>query len=57
MMPVFHRVRDVVPSSLATESNRMPPKTLAERNDHWIHELARRFIETVRYARIKMGDL
>ena len=42
-------------SSLGIGSELMPRKALAERNDQWIHELARRFIEAVRNARINMG--
>jgi len=42
-------------SSLGIGTELMPTKALAERNDQWIHELARRFIEAVRNARINMG--
>lgn len=42
-------------SSLGIGTELMPTKALAERNDQWIHELARRFTEAVRNARINMG--
>jgi hypothetical protein len=35
----------------------MPRKALQTRQDQWIHELARRFIEAVRNARIHMSGL
>lgn len=42
-------------SSIGIGSELMPSKALATRQDQWIHELARRFIEAVRNARIHMG--
>jgi hypothetical protein len=33
----------------------MPRKALSTRQDQWIRELARRYIEAVRSARIHMG--
>jgi 2-dehydro-3-deoxyphosphogluconate aldolase/(4S)-4-hydroxy-2-oxoglutarate aldolase len=39
-------------SSLGIGSELMPPKALLAREGHWIHELARRFIEAVRNTRI-----
>ena len=42
-------------SCLGVGSELMPRKALAERNDQWILELARRFLEAVRNARINMG--
>ena len=42
-------------SSLGIGSELMPRKALSTRQDQWIHELARRFIEAVRNARIHMG--
>jgi 2-dehydro-3-deoxyphosphogluconate aldolase/(4S)-4-hydroxy-2-oxoglutarate aldolase len=42
-------------SSLGIGSELMPPQALLKRRDQWIHELARRFIEAVRNARIHMG--
>jgi 2-dehydro-3-deoxyphosphogluconate aldolase / (4S)-4-hydroxy-2-oxoglutarate aldolase len=42
-------------SSLGIGSELMPRKALLTRQDQWIHELARRFIEAVRNARIHMG--
>jgi 2-dehydro-3-deoxyphosphogluconate aldolase/(4S)-4-hydroxy-2-oxoglutarate aldolase len=41
-------------SSLGIGSELMPRQALAKRQDKWIHELARRFIETVRNARLHM---
>jgi 2-dehydro-3-deoxyphosphogluconate aldolase/(4S)-4-hydroxy-2-oxoglutarate aldolase len=43
-------------SSLGIGSELMPRKALATRQDQWIHELARRFIEAVRNSRIHMSD-
>jgi hypothetical protein len=34
----------------------MPRKALVARQDHWMHELARRFTEAVRNARIHMNS-
>ena len=42
-------------SSLGIGSELMPRKALATRQDQWIRELARRFIEAVRNARIHMS--
>jgi 2-dehydro-3-deoxyphosphogluconate aldolase/(4S)-4-hydroxy-2-oxoglutarate aldolase len=42
-------------SSLGIGSELMPRKALLTRQEQWIHELARRFIEAVRNARIHMG--
>jgi 2-dehydro-3-deoxyphosphogluconate aldolase/(4S)-4-hydroxy-2-oxoglutarate aldolase len=42
-------------SALGIGSELMPPKALATRQDQWIHELARRYIEAVRNARIHMS--
>jgi 2-dehydro-3-deoxyphosphogluconate aldolase/(4S)-4-hydroxy-2-oxoglutarate aldolase len=42
-------------SSLGIGSELMPRKALSTRQDQWIHELARRFIEAVRNARIHMA--
>jgi 2-dehydro-3-deoxyphosphogluconate aldolase/(4S)-4-hydroxy-2-oxoglutarate aldolase len=42
-------------SSLGIGSELMPRKALMARQEHWIHELARRFIEAVRNARIHMS--
>jgi 2-dehydro-3-deoxyphosphogluconate aldolase/(4S)-4-hydroxy-2-oxoglutarate aldolase len=42
-------------SSLGIGSELMPRQALLKRQDQWIHELARRFIEAVRNARIHMG--
>jgi 2-dehydro-3-deoxyphosphogluconate aldolase/(4S)-4-hydroxy-2-oxoglutarate aldolase len=42
-------------SSIGIGSELMPRKALATRQDQWIRELARRFIEAVRNARILMG--
>lgn len=42
-------------SSLGIGSELMPSKALATRQDQWIRELARRYIEAVRNARIHMS--
>jgi 2-dehydro-3-deoxyphosphogluconate aldolase/(4S)-4-hydroxy-2-oxoglutarate aldolase len=42
-------------SSLGIGSELMPRKALRERQDQWIHELARRFLEAVRNARLHMA--
>ena len=42
-------------SSLGIGSELMPRKALVTRQDQWIHELARRFIEAVRNARIHIA--
>jgi len=42
-------------SSLGIGSELMPRKALQNRQDQWIRELARRFLEAVRNARINMG--
>jgi 2-dehydro-3-deoxyphosphogluconate aldolase/(4S)-4-hydroxy-2-oxoglutarate aldolase len=42
-------------ASLGIGSELMPRKALVTRQDQWIHELARRFIEAVRNARIHMS--
>ena len=42
-------------SSLGIGSELMPRQALAKRQEQWIHELARRFIETVRNARLHMS--
>ena len=42
-------------SALGIGSELMPRKALQTRQDNWIHELARRFIEAVRNARIHMA--
>jgi 2-dehydro-3-deoxyphosphogluconate aldolase / (4S)-4-hydroxy-2-oxoglutarate aldolase len=42
-------------SSIGIGSELMPSKAIATRQDQWIHELARRFLETVRNARIHMA--
>jgi 2-dehydro-3-deoxyphosphogluconate aldolase/(4S)-4-hydroxy-2-oxoglutarate aldolase len=42
-------------SSLGIGSELMPRKALLARQDQWIHELARRFLEAVRSARIHMS--
>jgi len=42
-------------SAIGIGSELMPRKALQARQDQWIHELARRFIEAVRNARIHMG--
>ena len=44
-------------SAIGIGSELMPRKALATRQDQWIHELARRFIEAVRNARIHMGGV
>jgi 2-dehydro-3-deoxyphosphogluconate aldolase/(4S)-4-hydroxy-2-oxoglutarate aldolase len=44
-------------SSIGIGSELMPRKALATRQDQWIHELARRFIEAVRNARIHMSGV
>ena len=44
-------------SSIGIGSELMPRKALATRQDQWIHELARRFIEAVRNARVHMGGV
>ena len=42
-------------SSIGIGSELMPSKAIATRQSQWIHELARRFLETVRNARIHMA--
>ena len=42
-------------SSLGIGSELMPRKALRDRQDQWIHELARRFLEAVRNARLNMA--
>jgi len=42
-------------SSIGIGSELMPRKAIATRQDKWIHELARRFLETVRNARSHMA--
>ena len=42
-------------SSIGIGSELMPRKALVTRQDQWIHELARRYIEAVKNARIHMG--
>ncbi|MGA1984425.1 MAG: bifunctional 4-hydroxy-2-oxoglutarate aldolase/2-dehydro-3-deoxy-phosphogluconate aldolase [Acidobacteriaceae bacterium] len=42
-------------SALGIGSELMPRKALLTRQDNWIHELARRFIEAVRNARLHMS--
>ena len=42
-------------SSIGIGSELMPRKALKTRQDQWIRELARRYIEAVRNARIHMG--
>jgi 2-dehydro-3-deoxyphosphogluconate aldolase / (4S)-4-hydroxy-2-oxoglutarate aldolase len=42
-------------SSLGIGSELMPRKALSTRQDQWIHELARRFLEAVRSARIHLA--
>ena len=42
-------------SSIGIGSELMPRKALTTRDAHWIHELARRFIETVRNTRLHMA--
>jgi 2-dehydro-3-deoxyphosphogluconate aldolase/(4S)-4-hydroxy-2-oxoglutarate aldolase len=42
-------------ASLGIGSELMPRKALVTRQDQWIHELARRFLEAVRNARIHMS--
>jgi 2-dehydro-3-deoxyphosphogluconate aldolase/(4S)-4-hydroxy-2-oxoglutarate aldolase len=42
-------------ASLGIGSELMPKQALLKRQDQWIHELARRFIETVRNARVHMS--
>jgi 2-dehydro-3-deoxyphosphogluconate aldolase/(4S)-4-hydroxy-2-oxoglutarate aldolase len=42
-------------ASLGIGHELMPHKALVTRDDKWIHELARRFIETIRNARIHMS--
>ena len=42
-------------SSIGIGSELMPKKALMARQEQWIHELARRFIEAVRNARIHMS--
>jgi 2-dehydro-3-deoxyphosphogluconate aldolase/(4S)-4-hydroxy-2-oxoglutarate aldolase len=44
-------------SSLGIGSELMPRKAVATRQDQWIHELARRFLEAVRNARIHMAAM
>lgn len=44
-------------SSLGIGSELMPRKAVATRQDQWIRELARRFLEAVRSARIHMGEI
>ena len=39
-------------SALGIGAELMPPKALATHQDQWIHELARRYIEAIRNARI-----
>jgi 2-dehydro-3-deoxyphosphogluconate aldolase/(4S)-4-hydroxy-2-oxoglutarate aldolase len=41
-------------SCLGIGSELMPPKALATRQKNWIHELARRYMETIRNARANM---
>jgi 2-dehydro-3-deoxyphosphogluconate aldolase/(4S)-4-hydroxy-2-oxoglutarate aldolase len=43
-------------SSLGIGSELMPRKAVATRQDQWIRELARRFLEAVRNARILMAS-
>jgi 2-dehydro-3-deoxyphosphogluconate aldolase/(4S)-4-hydroxy-2-oxoglutarate aldolase len=43
-------------SAIGIGSELMPRKALVTRQGRWIHELARRFIEAVRNARIHMSD-
>jgi 2-dehydro-3-deoxyphosphogluconate aldolase/(4S)-4-hydroxy-2-oxoglutarate aldolase len=43
-------------SALGIGSELMPRKALSTRQDNWIHELARRFIEAVRNARLHMAS-
>jgi len=43
-------------SSLGIGSELMPRKAIATRQDQWIRELARRFLEAVRNARIHMAN-
>jgi 2-dehydro-3-deoxyphosphogluconate aldolase/(4S)-4-hydroxy-2-oxoglutarate aldolase len=42
-------------SSIGIGSELMPRKALSTRQDQWIHELARRYLEAVRSARIHMS--
>ena len=42
-------------SSLGIGSELMPKQAILKRQDQWIHELARRFIETVHNARVHMS--
>jgi 2-dehydro-3-deoxyphosphogluconate aldolase/(4S)-4-hydroxy-2-oxoglutarate aldolase len=42
-------------SSLGIGAELMPLKALSTRQDQWIHELARRYIEAIRNARIHMA--
>jgi 2-dehydro-3-deoxyphosphogluconate aldolase/(4S)-4-hydroxy-2-oxoglutarate aldolase len=42
-------------SSIGIGSELMPRKALSTRQDQWIRELARRYLEAVRSARIHMG--
>jgi 2-dehydro-3-deoxyphosphogluconate aldolase/(4S)-4-hydroxy-2-oxoglutarate aldolase len=42
-------------SSLGIGSELMPKQALLKRQDQWIHELARRFIETIHNARVHMS--
>jgi 2-dehydro-3-deoxyphosphogluconate aldolase/(4S)-4-hydroxy-2-oxoglutarate aldolase len=44
-------------SSLGIGSELMPRKAVATRQDQWIRELARRFLEAVRNARIHMANM
>jgi len=44
-------------SAIGIGAELMPRKALQARQDQWIHELARRFLEAVRNARIHMGGM
>jgi 2-dehydro-3-deoxyphosphogluconate aldolase/(4S)-4-hydroxy-2-oxoglutarate aldolase len=43
-------------SSIGVGSELIPTRALLARQDHWIHELARRFLEAVRSARTHMNS-
>jgi 2-keto-3-deoxy-6-phosphogluconate aldolase len=44
-------------ASLGIGSELMPRQALKMRKDQWIHELARRFLEAVRSARIHLAEV
>lgn len=44
-------------SCLGIGSELMPPKAIATHQAEWVHELARRYIETVRNARLQLNNV